>query len=186
MKAGFACALLMIVPAAADAEILTTAFDDIPNIRFEYYDVEGTTPREIYNSMRARSPYSGDGVANTIWNIRTGWRQTRRGSTCVVADPMASLTIIVQLPRLASEAVTRQGLIFWQRVRGGLEEHEAGHARIAWEHRHDFLEAARDASCGSIKAVAAKTQARIEEIQEDYDRRTRHGLTQIPPPGSNE
>ena len=85
------------------------------------------------------------------------------------------------MPRLVmTDDVTDEGLALWRRVRRGLEIHEAGHARIAYEHRGDFAKAARNATCGSIRKIAERTQERIEAIQEDYDRRTRHGMTQIP------
>ena len=159
----------------------TTAFRDVPGVRFQYYDVEGRTPEQIYASMKAKAPKTGDGVAHTAWHIRVGWRQARRGSACRVTDPVATLSITVLLPRLSTrEGVSARARAFWRRTIEGLEVHEAGHARIAWDHRGDFAVAARSASCGSIKRIAEQTQQRIEQIQQDYDRRTRHGLTQIP------
>lgn len=177
--------LALALTAATSADVpASSPFAGMPNVVFRYYEVEGSTPAEIYASMRARSPQKGDGVAHTAWHIRVGWRQTRRGGACEVADPMTSLSIAVVLPRLATtEGVTAEALAFWERTMHGLEAHEAGHARIAIDHRHDFVKAAAGASCGSIKEVAKRTQERIEDIQEDYDRRTRHGLTQIPRPG---
>lgn len=174
---------LLLLGAAPGWAQQTDAFDDIPGIRFQYYDVEGRTPEEIYRSIRARTPVKSDGVAHTAWHIRVGWRQARRGSSCEVADPAATLSITVLLPRLATrEGVSDRARRFWRRTIEGLEVHEAGHARIAWDHRNDFAIAARRATCGSIKRIAEETQERIERIQQDYDRRTRHGLTQTPGP----
>jgi len=181
LSSGALAPLLMLVAAGADMPE-ASPFADMPNVRFEYYDVEGRTAAEIYRSMRARAPRKGDGVAYTAWHIRVGWQQTRRGGRCEIADPMASLSITVILPRLAtSEGLTPEAAAFWERTRRGLEIHEAGHARIAIEHRSDFLKAAEKADCGSIDRIARDTQARIERIQEEYDRRTRHGITQISP-----
>ncbi|KQX20122.1 MULTISPECIES: DUF922 domain-containing protein [unclassified Sphingomonas] len=177
----------LAITAATSADVpASSPFAGMPNVIFQYYDVEGRTPAEIYQSMRARAPQTddGDGVARTAWHIRAGWRQSRRGDDCEVADPMTSLSITVVLPRLATtEGVTPEALDYWERTMRGLEIHEAGHARIAIDHRRDFVTAAAEASCGSIKDVARRTQERIEEIQEDYDRRTRHGITQIPGAG---
>ena len=174
----------LALTAATSAEVpASSPFAGMPNLTFRYYAVEGRTPAEIYASMRARAPQKGDGVAHTAWHIRVGWRQARRGQSCTVADPTTSLSIVVVLPRLATtDGVTPEGRAFWERTMRGLEVHEAGHARIAIDHRNDFVKAAAKASCGSIKAVAKRTQERIEAIQHDYDRRTRHGLTQIPSP----
>ncbi|ATE65001.1 DUF922 domain-containing protein [Rhizorhabdus dicambivorans] len=172
-----ALAVLLVAPApllAAD-----DPFAGIPNVKFRYYDIEGATPAQIYASMRARAPQKGDGVAHTAWHMRVGWQETRRGSACRVSDPMASLSILVVLPRLVTREVTREGLAFWRRTLRGLEIHEAGHASIAYEHRNDFARAGEDASCRDIRAIAAKVQARIEKIQADYDRDTNHGIRQI-------
>lgn len=174
--------LMLAITAATSADVpASSPFAGMPNVRFRYYDVEGHTPAEIYRSLRSRSPMTGDGVAKTGWHIKAGWRQARRGDTCEVDSPMTSLSIEVLMPRLATtDGVTPEGLAFWERTMTGLEIHEAGHARIAIEHRYDFVKAAAKATCGSIKDVAQRTQKRIEAIQEEYDRKTRHGMTQIP------
>lgn len=172
----FVVAALLATPALARS----SPFDGIPGVKFRYYDVEGSTPAEIYKSMRARAPQKGGGVAHTAWHIRAGWGQVRRGSSCQVSDPQSSLSILVVMPRLVTRELTPMAAEYWRRTLRGLEIHEAGHARIAYDHRNDFIRAARDATCGTIKRIAEQTQARIEKIQADYDRDTRHGLTQIP------
>ncbi len=178
--------LFMVGIGLALASPLTAAepspFEGIPRLKFEYYDVEGRAPAEIYASMRARAPRNGggDGMARTAWSIKVGWRESRYGSRCSVADPQTSLSITILLPRLVTKDVTAQGRDFWRRTRHGLEIHEAGHARIAYQHRDDFNMAARGASCDSIKRLAERTQARIAALQEVYDRDTRHGMKQIP------
>ena len=185
MRSAFTAAATLLLATVAPYPLagapVTSAFAGIPNISYEYYDVEGRTPEEIYRSMRLRAPQTGDAVAHTAWHIRVGWRQTRRGNDCLVADPVTRLSIKVVLPRLVtSEGLSVEASSFWYRTIKGLETHEAGHARIAFDHRNDFVQAAARASCGSIKDVAKRTQKRIEALQEAYDRRTRHGLDQIP------
>ena len=161
-------------------------FGGIPNLKFQYYDVEGRTPAEIYASMRARAPQKGDGVAHTAWHMRVGWQEVRRGSACRVSDARSSLSILVVLPRLVTREVSRAGLDYWRRTLNGLEIHEAGHARIAHDHRDDFSRAGEGASCHDIRTIAAKVQARIEKIQADYDRDTKHGISQIAKAGDSE
>ncbi|KKC26450.1 Zn-dependent protease [Sphingomonas sp. SRS2] len=169
-------------PASAQAP---SPFAGIPGLKFEYYDVEGRTSAEIYASMRARSPNGVTdvgGIAKTAWQIKVGWREVRRGKQCEVSDPLASLSITIHLPRLINQSeVSEEGLAFWRAAIAGLEIHEAGHARIAWEHRHDFNRAAVNAGCKTISKVAKATQARIDAIQNAYDRDTNHGITQMPP-----
>lgn len=176
----------MFLLAAASTPPPDNPFAGIPNVKFQYYDVEGRTPAEIYASLRARSPESGDGVARTAWHMRVGWQENRRGSRCRVVDPMASVSMVVLLPRLVTREVSREAAGFWRRTIRGLEIHEAGHARIAYAHRGDFSEAGEGASCDEIRAIAERVQARVEKIQDDYDRATDHGIRQIPKPGEDE
>lgn len=186
MKAFAAPVAAALLIGSAPALAADDPFAGIPNLKFQYYDVEGRTPAEIYASMRSRAPQKGDGVAHTAWHMRVGWQESRRGSTCRVSDPMASLSIVVVLPRLVTREVTSQAIGYWRRTMRGLEIHEAGHARIAYEHRGDFARAGEGAGCREIRSIAARVQARIEKIQQDYDRDTNHGISQIPRPGEEE
>lgn len=160
-------------------------FAGIPNLKFVYHDVEGRTAADIYASMRARAPAGardGSGIAKTAWHLRIGWREVRRGKSCAVSDPLSSLSITVYLPRLVNQPeVSAEGLAFWRAAIAGLEIHEAGHARIAWDHRNDFNRAALNASCSTVRRIAEQTKARIVAIQAAYDRETKHGVTQMPP-----
>jgi predicted secreted Zn-dependent protease len=159
----------------------SSPFDGIPGIRFQYYAVAGGTPLEIYRSMGERGPDGGEALARTTWEMSVTWHEAKRGSVCRVDEPRAHMAITVLLPRLEeSDELTPEGLAFWRATRKGLEIHEAGHARIAWEHRDDFNRAAAAAGCRSIQRVAKETQARIEAIQQAYDRDTNHGRNQTP------
>jgi len=173
-----------ILPAGPLMAADHSPFDGIPGIRFEYYEVEGRTPREIYQSMEASAPRGGEGLAQTIWGIDVNWHEATHGSVCRVRDPRTRLSIRVVLPKLRQdEEPTRAGLAFWRATRKGLEIHEAGHARIAWDHRDDFNQAALSASCRSIDRVAREIQAKIAALQEAYDRDTDHGRRQTPGSG---
>jgi len=178
---------LLAVPVLTVAAPLSPAdispFAGIPGIRFEHYDVEGRTPQEIYASMHARAPRDADGaqgLGRTSWQMDVHWRESRRGSSCTVSEPVVRMSISVLLPRLRTSPVTPDGLAFWRASLRGLEIHEAGHARIAWDHRDDFKRAANHAKCKSIDTVARQTHARIAALQQAYDRETGHGRTQTP------
>lgn len=185
--AGFSLFLTVLVAAAEPAQTEPadpSLFAGIPNIVYEYYDVEGRTPAEIYGSMRARAPTGGTSVAATRWHIRAGWQETWRGKTCFVDSPLTKLSIRIIFPRLVvRDDQSEESLAFWKRARRGLELHESGHAHIAFDHRNDFTKAAQNLRCDQVRAVAAKTQKRIEKIQAAYDRKTNHGTAQIPPAG---
>ena len=178
-------ALTLLLAGASSSAAEPSPFDGIPNLKFENHDVEGRTSADIYASMKARAPSGardGGGIAKTAWHIKVGWREVRRGDHCAVSDPLSSLSITIHLPRLVNASeVSAEGMAFWRSAIAGLEIHEAGHARIAWDHRNDFNRAALKASCKTVRKIAEQTQARIEAIQAAYDRKTKHGITQTPP-----
>ena len=176
-----AAAALLFATALPAAQ--PSPYDGIPGIRFEYYDIEGSTPAEIHASMRARSPMARSGsmgLGRTTWQMDVTWRESRRGSTCRVSGPKAGMAISVLLPRLTTRTLTREGLAYWRATLRGLDIHEAGHARIAWDHRNDFYRAAEGASCRSIAQIAKKFQTRVSALQAAYDRDTDHGRKQTP------
>lgn len=159
----------------------SSPFDGIPGIRFRYYAVGGRTPLEIYRSMSERGPDDGEALARTTWEMSVNWHEATRGAVCRVDEPRTRMSITVLLPRLErSDELTREGLAFWRATIRGLEIHEAGHARIAWDHREDFNRVALRASCKTIDRVARAVQGRIEAIQQAYDRDTDHGRKQTP------
>lgn len=171
--------LLAVAPIGAAA----SPYAGIPGIRFEYYDIEGNTPLEIHDSMRARSPMrrnGTEGLGRTTWQMNVTWRESTRGGQCRVSEPRTRLSIAVLLPRLVTANPSAEGLAYWRAVRQGLDIHEAGHARIAWEHRNDFNRAALRAGCKSIHQVAKASHARIAALQAAYDRKTDHGRLQTP------
>lgn len=182
MMRGRWLAAVALLSALAPAAARASPYAGIPGIRFNYYDIEGSTPGEIYASMRARSPMARDGsmgLGRTTWQMDVTWRERRQGSTCTVSEPKARMSISVLLPRLTTRELTREGLAYWRATLRGLDIHEAGHARIAWDHRNDFYEAADGASCKSINQVAKRVQARVSALQAAYDRDTRHGQSQV-------
>lgn len=182
MSAGWLAAVALTI-AALPMAVSASPYAGIPGIRFQYYDIEGSTPAEIYASMRARSPMARNGsmgLGRTTWQMDVTWRERWRGPTCTVSEPRARMSISVLLPRLRTEELTPEGLAYWRAVLRGLDIHEAGHARIAWDHRNDFYKAAAGASCKTIEQVAKRVQARVSALQAAYDRQTRHGELQTP------
>lgn len=174
--------VLAIWPAAAAAARDPLSFEGIPGIKFEYYDVAGRTPGEIYSSMVRRAPKGSEGMAQTRWRIDVNWHEATRGSVCRVVEPRTRLSITVLLPRLVREdEATPEGRAFWRATIKGLRIHEAGHARIAWDHRDDFNRAAVKGRCKTIQRLATNIQASISAIQNAYDRDTDHGRRQTPP-----
>jgi predicted secreted Zn-dependent protease len=165
-------------PAPAQA---ADPFAGIPNISFRYYEVRGTTSEQINASIRERGPESDDGggAGSTDYRIGYNWGERRNGSRCQVIDPAADFAAIVHLPRLTDvEKLSEPVRAGWRKLIAVLRTHEAGHARIAYDHVDEVRAAVAAAPCGKEQAWGKAVLDRIYRLQVDYDRRTSHGLAQ--------
>ncbi len=173
-----ATALFAAGPLAA-AE--PSPYEGIQGLRFEYYEIDGTTRREIYKSLMARGPNNGQHWGITRSQSRDRWRTLTQGSSCRVVDPETTLTITVLLPRHAREEELSDDVRhFWSGIRQRIRIHEAGHARIAWDHRNDFRRAAAKASCRSIERVAKEVGNKVRALQQAFDAETDYGRKGAP------
>lgn len=172
-------ALAAASPAPRD---VPAAFAGMPRIAFRYYDVSGRDEQQIYASLMRnvmRGPDGETASGLTRWGMRYRWGEYTDRRGCSVRDPRVDLDITVTLPRLADpDRASPRGRAWWEGYKRTIERHEAGHARIAFEHRDDFLRAAEGARCDEIKAIGDRVTARIAALQNDYDRITEHGQKQ--------
>ena len=155
-----------------------SGFAGIPNLSFDYYDVSGRTAAEVRRSIDARRPYDGNFGrrvdALTCWGI--DWNIPVVIGRCDLDAAEVRYRARVQLPRLRDEAALPEpDRAKWRAFRAWLEEHEAWHARHAWDHVRDVRAAIRSASCANAEAAAAAAIRRIAQQQLDYDVATRHG-----------
>jgi len=171
------------IPASARTGDAPAAFAGIPGISFQYYEVEGRDEQEIYAALQARGIRSPDGQSATgvtRWGFQFRWGEHRDGNGgCRTYNPRAELIIGVILPRLRdADGLPPRARAWWGRYQRTIERHEAGHARIAWDHRDDFLRAGNGVRCADIKDIGNRVLARITALQQDYDRATEHGRKQ--------
>jgi predicted secreted Zn-dependent protease len=175
----------LLVFALLAADPLSAAepapFEGISGLRFEYYEVEGRTRREIYNSLMARGPNNGQHWGITRSQSRDRWRTMTQGSSCRVVDAETSLSITVLLPRhIEPDELSEDVWEFWRGISDRIRRHEAGHARIAWNHRNDFKRAAAKASCRSIDRVAKEVGDNVRALQKAFDAETDYGRKGAP------
>ena len=178
LMAGGLAAAIGVATAPALAQ---DPFAGIPNLQFRYYDVRGTNSDEINASMHRRGPDNGegDGAGSTDYRIAWSWGRKRIGSRCEVIDPEVRFSAIVLLPRLVDEERQSEEVrLGWRKLIAQLRAHEAGHARIAYEHADEVRAAVAAAPCGKEAAWGQRALNRIRQLQADYDRRTVHGLVQ--------
>lgn len=157
-------------------------FAGIPNLELAYYDVSGRTAEEIRRSLDARQPRDpNDGMpvaALSSWSMHWSWR-ARRGGGCDLSKPTIDFRARTLLPRLVSERdLTPELRARWRAFLAAVHAHEARHVRYAYEHRRDVAAAIRASDCASAEAAAATAVRTIAQRDVDYDRATRHGVTE--------
>ena len=169
---------------AAAAPVLSAdeALAGIPNLERQYYEVRGNSLFEIrraLNRVRPRDPNDGLGVdALANWYIHWRWPGGADGS-CDLSRAEIRFSASIRMPRLVETAETPPAVrMRWQRYVAALERHEANHIRHAWQNRQTVLDALRRSSCANAMRDAQAAIRRLARHDLDYDRTTRHGLTE--------
>ena len=158
------------------------ALADIPGVEIVHYEVSGDSLFEIrraLNRVRPRDPTDGQRVdALASWYIQ--WRWPVRGDGgCDLARAEIRFSGRVRMPRLVETARTPDAVRRrWRAYVAVLERHEANHIRRAWLSRNRVLAAIRASSCASADRDARAALAALVRQDRDYDRTTRHGLTE--------
>jgi predicted secreted Zn-dependent protease len=182
---------LALVSTAACAEP-RTADAPVPPRRAaaEYvtYDVQGSTPGELFTAMRRdgpRAPGEAPSYGRTEWMVT--WRARWAGSgPCRVQNVDVQLRTRIILPRWVQPPDAPAGLVErWNAFMAALSEHEVGHADIAASAARQVRREVERVTSPTCAGMEPLTQAAAERVLEEhrrrnleYDRRTRHGLTQ--------
>lgn len=158
----------------------TGHFAGIPNLILAYYDVSGRTPAEIRRSIESQRPYdpnAGKRVdALTTWGM--DWNIPGGAVGCDLRRAEVTYRARVTLPRLVDgSGLSPSELARWHAYRDWLEQHEAWHARHAWDHVDDVRSAIRASSCARAGQAAAAAIRTVAEEQRRYDIATQHGAT---------
>jgi predicted secreted Zn-dependent protease len=131
------------------------------------------------NAARPTDVNDGQRVdALTRWSVR--WRWPRRpDGTCQLDRTEVTFGATMQMPRLADpDHLPRDVRTRWQAYMAALQTHEQGHVRHAFENIGSVLQAIQSSDCThATEAGRAATQA-LAHWDVDYDRQTRHGLSQ--------
>jgi predicted secreted Zn-dependent protease len=156
-----------------------------------YYDIVGTTTSELGEQIDALGPKDRvdhlDAAATTSWRIAYEWFYTESATGCAVKEVFVSAIIKYHFPRWENESgaddSTRQA---WGRFMSALRTHEAGHAQHgedgATEVEATLKSLPTQPTCEALKAdVDAEADRIIKKyaaLDIEYDRETKHGLTQ--------
>jgi predicted secreted Zn-dependent protease len=153
-----------------------------------YYDVHGTTPRELVADMRRLGPKTADGgvfFGETHSPLRWTWRTHVDGAVCSVTSAEVYVRSEIRMPRWTPPSDAPAELVAeWNQFIAALETHEIGHKDISARGARDVLTALRRVSTGcsfvstDAKRVTDGIMARLRVEQQAYDASTRHGATQ--------
>lgn len=177
-------------PGGARQEAPGTAPAGGPDVSLDRrrYAVAGSTARQLHRSLRANGRrMDGDiAFAWTDWSVDVGYEYRRSGDSCRVTVPDVEVGIVVTVPEWRHRDDASPELADrWRRDLATMEEHEAGHvrlARTAGRRVFEALEALDPAPCGLLRdrvdAAAGRVLEDVRRAQEAYDERTDHGRSQ--------
>ncbi len=185
-----ACVLLAGCVKAGTGSAPAPVF--LPQARYEFYDVEGATARELSASIRQARPSSQSRIGETTWNVT--WRAEWDGNPCRVRSAAVRATIVVSMPRWTPPRNARRRLVAdWNRMMHALSVHEAGHVEYALAAERALHGALMRVTAPSCSLMAQRTSQVADSVLDEarmnnqrYDERTRNGWTQgvAWPPGA--
>ncbi len=150
------------------------AFQGIPYVSYDWYDVSGTTAEALGSALYREGPSLSGQKWGAITKSALPWSYD---SFCNVRVDFSAHVLLPRLAvderRLSPELRGR-----WNSFVIGLRIHEAGHARMAYQYVEPLREAIKRANCTNADAVTKPLYESLKQREEDYDRETGHGSTQ--------
>jgi predicted secreted Zn-dependent protease len=172
----YAC--LLALPAVAVAK---------DSFRIEYFDLRGSTARELRADLSRLGPVGETGIRGDGYTeYRIAWRfsMTLKDGVCSAQDVEINLDVTMKLPRWNPPAgVSSELLETWDRFSDDLREHEDQHHKIARSAakavKRKLKGRIKGASCEALKAkmntAATDVLREYREKQLEYDLETDYG-----------
>lgn len=178
-----AAVLLLGAHIPARGEVLSTT-------EVVYFDVEGSTPAEIYRNILDRGPRIGGNRA--LASIGTRAMQdggmAQNGNVCTLTDYTISLQFVIRRPRIANEGVLSDAdRALWQDMNAFILGHEEQHKTV-WlacaAELDSKMSALRPPSCPELVETAdgmwRQMLADCDARQRSYDAAQSRELMQQP------
>jgi predicted secreted Zn-dependent protease len=172
------CACLLGFPMAAAAK---------DSFRIEYFDLHGSTARELRADLSRVGPVGETGVRGDGYTeYRIAWRfsMTLKDGMCSAQDVEVDLDVTMQLPRWdPPSGVSADLRQTWDRFSDDLRKHENGHHKIARSAAKAVKRRLKRqdgaASCEALKsrmnAAATDVLREYRARQQEYDLETDYG-----------
>ena len=171
---------------APEVEVPPVEVHDVPAT----YPVHGKSARELQAALHASGLTElshGDAAAETNEQLSARYVCHKYADGFAVDKAAVHLEIKTTLPTWEERAAASPDLAGrWDRLLGALTKHEAGHRTIALEHAEALRTALKtlapaascDAALDAANALLQKAAGELDDAQHDYDKQTRHGITQ--------
>jgi predicted secreted Zn-dependent protease len=172
------CACLLGLPGAALAK---------ESFRIEYFDLQGSTARELRADLSRLGPVGETGVRGdgyTEYQIAWRFSMALNDGVCSAQEVAVDLAVTMQLPRWHPPASTSSELRdTWRRFSVDLRKHEDGHHKIARSAakavKRRLKADIKAPSCEALKTrmntVATDVLREYREKQHEYDLETDYG-----------
>lgn len=157
--------------------------------RYEYYDIDGSTVPELKKQMKHNGTRWGDGrtyAAVTTWDLHFDYDTTEDDGRCSVKSAQTRVDIVYHLPRWTPAASAASLAPEWGNYITHLKTHEFGHKDIAVKIAAEINEVLaslqnfrnQTALEREAKRLTDEKLRALNDLQVEYDARTRHGETQ--------
>lgn len=148
------------------------------SFRIEYFDLRGTTARELRADLSRLGPVGETGIRGDGYTeYRIAWKFSMRmeDGVCRPKDVEVDLDVTMRLPRWNPPPGSSTRLVeTWNRFSEDLREHEDGHHRLARaaarEVRRKLKARGKAASC---RALESKVNATANEVLREYREKQR-------------
>ena len=142
----------------------------------EYFDVHGSTARELRAELNRLGPVADNGVrgdAYTRWRINWKFDLTERGPDCIASHFVVDLSVTMILPRWLPPAGVPADLVaLWDQYSTALRFHEDGHHRIALSAAQEVMRRLEAESRGkSCKALENRLKSTVDAVLVEYQGR---------------
>lgn len=172
------------------AMTMITAITHASELRTVYYDVVGTSARELRRELNAKGPLDKHGKkvsGLTRWKISWKFHKAAKAGSCEFTEFKATLDGTITMPRwVVTQSVPKPLMDSWQRFLTALLVHEQGHYSNGFRAAEEVRALGRGfrvpGDCSTIatefneRATAIIDKYRIAD--DEYDRRTQSGRTQ--------
>tara|TARA_R110002095_G_scaffold43668_1_gene39580 strand:+ start:1307 stop:1864 length:558 start_codon:yes stop_codon:yes gene_type:complete len=146
-------------------------YDDHVPVRFEirHFDVRGRTTRALEESLHYSGPIGF--AADTQATLSTYLQFERAGDRCRLTTIEIPVYIIIRYPNWVEfERANRQMRADWERRMEALEEHENGHATLAFSAAFELYETltefGQDADCETLNDdMQALTRSAVSALR---------------------